>query len=191
MGFPENIKEEVKKKSNSRCCMCHIFILEIHHIIPLSEDGSNEIENAAPLCPNCHTSYGNNPDFRKSIRQMRNHWYEQCAKSDLPPAQIELTEKIDKLYDEFLEQKDNQKEQSELLEQLTDHVAGYFNEQAKQISKSGSIDKLVSISSVAISGTTVGSFISPHAEESQCVSCGLLVSQGYAYCPYCGGQIIG
>ena len=28
--------------------------LEVHHIVPLSEDGDDTIENAAALCPNCH-----------------------------------------------------------------------------------------------------------------------------------------
>ena len=28
--------------------------LEVHHIIPLSENGSDDIENTVALCPNCH-----------------------------------------------------------------------------------------------------------------------------------------
>lgn len=28
--------------------------LEVHHIIPLSEDGPDKVENAIALCPNCH-----------------------------------------------------------------------------------------------------------------------------------------
>ena len=28
--------------------------LEVHHVIPLSEDGSDTVENAVALCPNCH-----------------------------------------------------------------------------------------------------------------------------------------
>jgi 5-methylcytosine-specific restriction protein A len=31
-----------------------IPFLEVHHIVPLSEDGDDTIENAAALCPNCH-----------------------------------------------------------------------------------------------------------------------------------------
>lgn len=27
---------------------------ELHHIIPISEGGSNEMENLILLCPNCH-----------------------------------------------------------------------------------------------------------------------------------------
>lgn len=28
--------------------------LEVHHIVPLSEDGDDTVENAIALCPNCH-----------------------------------------------------------------------------------------------------------------------------------------
>ena len=28
--------------------------LEVHHVIPLSEDGRDEVENTIALCPNCH-----------------------------------------------------------------------------------------------------------------------------------------
>lgn len=30
-------------------------VLEIHHIIPISLGGSNDINNLFPLCPNCHS----------------------------------------------------------------------------------------------------------------------------------------
>lgn len=28
--------------------------LEVHHIVPLAEDGEDTVENAIALCPNCH-----------------------------------------------------------------------------------------------------------------------------------------
>jgi len=30
------------------------FFLEVHHVVPLAEDGPDVIENAVALCPNCH-----------------------------------------------------------------------------------------------------------------------------------------
>lgn len=77
MGFSEKIKFEVRKKSNFRCCICGKLFIEIHHIIPEFENGENTIENAAPLCAYCHDIYGGNPQKRKQIKQMRNHWYVQ------------------------------------------------------------------------------------------------------------------
>jgi hypothetical protein len=34
------------------------------------------IDNAAPLCQNCHDRFGGNPDKRKEIAQMRDWWYD-------------------------------------------------------------------------------------------------------------------
>jgi hypothetical protein len=54
--------------------------VEVHHIIPEEEDGPDTKDNAAPLCPSCHETYGSNPDKRKFIREARDFWYELCSK---------------------------------------------------------------------------------------------------------------
>ena len=76
MPFSENIKLEVKKSSAFRCCRCHEIGIEVHHIEPQASGGSDNIDNAAPLCPNCHKNFGGNPEKRKDIRQMRDWWYD-------------------------------------------------------------------------------------------------------------------
>lgn len=76
MPFSEKVKLEAKKKSNFRCCICNKVFVEVHHIIPESEGGSNTIDNAAPLCSSCHDLFGGNPEKRKQIRQMRDQWWE-------------------------------------------------------------------------------------------------------------------
>jgi len=75
MSFPENIRLEVRKKSAFRCCRCHEIGIDIHHIIPQSNGGSDDIENATPLCQNCHDRFGDNVQKRKEITQMRDWWY--------------------------------------------------------------------------------------------------------------------
>ncbi|MBN3382926.1 HNH endonuclease [Clostridium botulinum] len=56
---------EVLKRANGFCEYCKEpapFIrksdntpyLEVHHVVPLSEDGEDTIENTVALCPNCH-----------------------------------------------------------------------------------------------------------------------------------------
>lgn len=82
MPFPEPIKQQVKRMANFTCCWCqdrHNKV-DIHHIIPESEGGSDNIENAAPLCGSCHTLYGQNPELRKEIISRRDLWYETCEK---------------------------------------------------------------------------------------------------------------
>ena len=75
--FPEKLKKMVRKKADFKCCRCHRVSVEVHHIIPQKDDGPDDFDNAAPLCPNCHASFGDNPVKRKEIREMRDHWYQR------------------------------------------------------------------------------------------------------------------
>lgn len=74
--FTEKTKLEVKKKAMFQCCRCHETGIDVHHIIPQKDGGSDDISNAAPLCQNCHDRFGDNPQKRKEITQMRDNWYE-------------------------------------------------------------------------------------------------------------------
>lgn len=78
MAFSEKIKTIVKRKSHFQCCLCKEIGVEIHHVIPQYENGSDTEDNAAPLCPSCHEIYGDNPKKRKFIRDARDLWYEIC-----------------------------------------------------------------------------------------------------------------
>lgn len=54
----------VENRAKGLCELCHepapfqrpdgTPFLEVHHILPLSEDGADTIDNAVALCPNCH-----------------------------------------------------------------------------------------------------------------------------------------
>ncbi len=76
MAFSEKVKLEAKKKAGFRCVICQKTFVEIHHIIPQAEGGSDTIDNAAPLCASCHDLYGGNPEKRKQIREMRDRWFD-------------------------------------------------------------------------------------------------------------------
>ncbi|PKP21569.1 MAG: hypothetical protein CVU05_06500 [Bacteroidetes bacterium HGW-Bacteroidetes-21] len=80
MAFSEKVKYEVKRLSHQSCCVCKKNGIEIHHIVPQSENGDDSIDNAAPLCPSCHEIYGLNPSKRKFIRESRDIWFEICSK---------------------------------------------------------------------------------------------------------------
>src|SRR5207237_3514603 len=79
MAFTEALKLKVRKKAHLSCCLCKAIGVEVHHIIPQEEGGPDIEENAAPLCPSCHETYGANPQKRKFIREARDFWYEHCA----------------------------------------------------------------------------------------------------------------
>ncbi|HIH11980.1 TPA: HNH endonuclease [Candidatus Woesearchaeota archaeon] len=81
MTFSERIKLEANKRSHFRCCICYKVFVEVHHIIPESENGPDTLDNAAPLTADCHYLYGGNPELRKKIRQMRDYWWEIVAKA--------------------------------------------------------------------------------------------------------------
>jgi transposase-like protein len=75
MAFSEKIINQVKELADFRCCRCHHISFEVHHIIPQKDGGPDTLENAAPLCPNCHADFGDNKIKRKEITQMRDLWY--------------------------------------------------------------------------------------------------------------------
>jgi len=80
VDFPESVKELVRRKAHFKCCRCHEIGVEVHHIIPQKNGGSNDFDNAAPLCAKCHDDFGDNPTKRKTIKEMRDWWYEECEK---------------------------------------------------------------------------------------------------------------
>ena len=88
MPFPESLKKEIRKRANHRCCMCYTRGVDIHHIVPQVEGGDDTEDNAAPLCPNCHSTYGANPQKRKIIREMRDHWYKRCTEPPMTTSRI-------------------------------------------------------------------------------------------------------
>jgi len=129
MPFSQKIKDEVKKKAGFCCCRCHNIGAHVHHIIPQEYDGSDDIDNAAPLCPNCHTSFGPNPEKRTEIRKMRDWWYERVKKMYSTPKLYDpdLPEKVDTLLEHV---QSGQKDLSELkttLQEVTRQLLDNIN----------------------------------------------------------------
>jgi hypothetical protein len=80
MAFSEAFKTNIRKRAHFMCCVCKAIGVEVHNITPQEEGGPDSEDNAAPLCPACHETYGANPRKRKFIREARDHWYEICEK---------------------------------------------------------------------------------------------------------------
>ncbi|WP_220186402.1 HNH endonuclease [Brevibacillus halotolerans] len=80
VAFSERTKKVAKQKANFRCVICYKPFVEVHHIIPQAEGGDDSLDNAAPLCASCHDLFGGNPEKRKQIKQMRDHWFEQMGR---------------------------------------------------------------------------------------------------------------
>jgi len=79
----ETIKHEVISRCNNRCCVCQTPFIVIHHI---DEDPSNnQIDNLAPLCPNCHSQAHSSSQMTTNltssrITTLRDKWYEYCVR---------------------------------------------------------------------------------------------------------------
>jgi len=95
MAFSEAIKLEAKRRADFSCVVCKQPFVEVHHIKPEAGGGPDTLENAAPLCGSCHDLFGANPDKRKQIREMRDFWWEVCAKRNSNPDVVALNQKLD------------------------------------------------------------------------------------------------
>ena len=87
MPFPQKVAEDALVACGRRCCLCHKFCrtdIEIHHIVEEANGGPNDLDNAIPLCYECHADMGkkdpHHPKGRgytpNEIKRLRNHWYE-------------------------------------------------------------------------------------------------------------------
>ena len=88
MGFSARILYDAKGQAAFQCCRCRSKGVEVYHIIPPEHGGSDDEENAVALCPKCHAYFGDDPDKRKEITELRDNWYFQVS---LLPNHFHLT----------------------------------------------------------------------------------------------------
>lgn len=68
--IPAATKREVLIEAGYRCAVptCRtLLILDIHHIIEVSENGGNDLSNLIALCPTCHDLYHRKHISREAI----------------------------------------------------------------------------------------------------------------------------
>ena len=99
MPFSRKIKDEVLKRAHYHCCVCQkpSISIDVHHIIPQSDGGPDTTENAAPLCPTCHSDFGGNPEKRTAIIKRRDAWYELCEQRFSPADSAVTKEDLNRL----------------------------------------------------------------------------------------------
>ena len=194
MPFDDKIKIEAMKKAAFSCCVCRksSVSIEVHHIIPQSQGGDDSIENAAPLCPNCHSDYGNNVDKRKRIKQMRDCWYDTVEKmysgNNVSPEDIGKIHGL--LQYVYLKQDsiiNRQSKHDSDLEKLKVMLSKFSNK---------TIDKMtVESSDIIMTGvinTAVDSTQSIRIEDPwdvTCSRCRRQINISANYCPYCGNSM--
>jgi rubrerythrin len=94
--FSEAVKKKARRLAAFKCCMCHVQPGDdIHHILPREAGGTNDIDNAAFLCAQCHRNYGTRPEMRTRIREVRDFWYEM-VETRYSSANLDALERIER-----------------------------------------------------------------------------------------------
>jgi hypothetical protein len=89
MPFQRDEVSTLLSRCHRRCCLCHRFCgvkIETDHIVPTENSGSDDIENAIPVCFECHAeihSYNDkHPRGRKfqpdELRRHKEQWLKIC-----------------------------------------------------------------------------------------------------------------
>ena len=89
-GFPQKEVDQLLVRCHRHCCICHRFCgvkVEIDHIVPQADQGSDDIENAIAVCFECHAEiHGYNdkhPRGRKfhpgELKKHKEQWLKVCA----------------------------------------------------------------------------------------------------------------
>lgn len=188
MGFSEEIKLKVKKKAMFQCCRCHATGVDVHHILPKKDGGGDGIENAAPLCQNCHDQFGDNPYKRRELTQMRDHWYETTERmySGKTDSLLPLLERINTSLEEIkLSQTKGRWDPTELKSMLKE-----VSEKGIESLTAGTAPliaaNVVRASTASLSNVSVGEL----PEITMCMECGEPVvvprDEDDPPCPHCG-----
>lgn len=105
MAFSQEIRTKTLLWCDRHCCLCKKACgvnIEIHHIMPQSKGGSDEIDNAIPLCFDCHSDVerynSEHPRGNKyksdELRARREQVYEEFTRHLVPPLRYEITQII-------------------------------------------------------------------------------------------------
>ncbi len=105
MPFNNEVKNRVLLWSDRHCCLCKKACganIEVHHIVPEQDNGSNDIDNAIPLCFDCHGHVHQYSERHpvgtkyktEELRNRREQVYEEFTRHLIPPIHYEITQNI-------------------------------------------------------------------------------------------------
>jgi len=104
MSFNREAVALLLAQCHRRCCICHCFCgvkIETDHIVTSEEGGDDQIENAIPVCFNCHAeihSYNDkHPRGRKftsdELKAHKTQWLEICF--ERPEVLVDSSREVD------------------------------------------------------------------------------------------------
>ncbi|MEE3808578.1 HNH endonuclease [Lysinibacillus fusiformis] len=101
MAFSEEVCSEVLAKCARVCCICREFKplhVQVHHIREKAEGGTDDLDNAIPLCIECHASVHTKSKMTKNftkreLKKTRETVYEMVSMGRIPKSKsIERSE---------------------------------------------------------------------------------------------------
>jgi hypothetical protein len=106
MPFDDATKRKVLLWCDRHCCLCKKACgtnIEVHHIVPEAEGGDSTIDNAIPLCFDCHGSIEHyNPKHPKGsnykseeIKARREQIYEEFTRNLVPIVYYEIRQQVE------------------------------------------------------------------------------------------------
>jgi hypothetical protein len=145
MGFTESVKTEAKRRSHYACVWCQHTeqFIEVHHIVPQEENGPDTLDNAAPLCPNCHTIIGNNTDVRKQLRERRDWWWTYCDSQQATLPTEDTAQRLDELVSSLKAVEEQGGRNETLLTEIKSQVLGQLTAQATAVSAASTTSQLI------------------------------------------------
>jgi len=104
MAFDKDEVSKLLAQCHRRCCVCHRFCgvkMELHHVEHKSKGGSDKIENAIPVCFECHAEVNHYNDAHPRGRKFtgeellahKKQWLDICANH--PAALISAPRDVD------------------------------------------------------------------------------------------------
>ena len=105
MAFSEDVRTKVLLWSDRHCCLCKKACginIEVHHLIPQEQNGGDDIDNAIPLCFECHGSvqhYNSKHSIGTKykvdeLKKRRDQVYEEFTRHLVPPVHYEITQAL-------------------------------------------------------------------------------------------------
>ena len=103
--FSENVKIKCLLWCERHCCLCEEPCgtnIVIHHLEQVKNNGSNDIDNAIPLCLECHSDINKynkdhpiGTDYRiKENKARRDQIYEKYTRHLVPPIHFNITQDL-------------------------------------------------------------------------------------------------
>jgi len=105
MPFDNDVRMKALLWADRHCCLCKKPCganIEVHHLVPESDGGGSDIDNAIPLCFDCHGHVHHYSERHpvgtkyktEELRRRREQVYEEFTRPLVPPIHYEVTQSM-------------------------------------------------------------------------------------------------